>query len=50
MTKPTIELADVVRRFIRPYQEQFGHLMLPSHRRACQDIVACMTEHMGGQR
>ena len=50
MTKPTIELADVVRRFIRPYQEQFGHLMLPSHRRACQDIVACMTEHRGGQR
>jgi hypothetical protein len=49
MTKPTIELADVVRRFMGPYQEQFGHLMLPSHRRALQDIAACMTEAMGGE-
>ena len=50
MTKPTIELADVVRRFMGPYKEQFGHLMLPSHHRALQDIVACMTEDMGGER
>ena len=50
MNKPLIELADVVRRFIGPYKEQFGHLMLPSHHRALQDIVACMTEDMGGER
>jgi hypothetical protein len=50
MNKPQIELADVVRRFIGPYKEQFGHLMLPSHYRALQDIVACMTEDMGGER
>ena len=50
MTKPLIELADVVRRFIGPYREQFGHLMLPSHRRALQDIAQCMTEAMGGGR
>jgi hypothetical protein len=49
MTKPTIELADVVRRFAGPYKQQFGDLMLPSHHRALQDIVACMTEEMGGE-
>lgn len=49
MNKPQIELADVVRRFLDAYQEQFGHLMLPSHYRALQDIVACMTEDMGGE-
>lgn len=50
MTKPTIELADAVRRFIDPYMKQFGPLMLPSHHRALQDIAACMTEAMGGER
>lgn len=50
MTKPQLELADVVRRFLDPYKEQFGDLMLPSHRRALQDIVTCMTEAMGGER
>jgi len=50
MTKPTIELADVVRRFLGAYQEQFGDRMLPSHHRALQDITQCMTEAMGGGR
>jgi len=50
MTKPRIELADVVRRFLGAYQEQFCDLMLPSHHRALQDIVQCMTETMGGDR
>jgi Zn finger protein HypA/HybF involved in hydrogenase expression len=50
MSKPQLELADVVRRFIGPYKEQFGNLMLPSHRRALQDIAGCMTEAMGGGR
>jgi len=50
MNKPLIELADVVRRFMGPYREKFGDLMLPSHHRALQDIVACMTEDMGGER
>lgn len=50
MSKPQLELADVVRRFMGPYKEQFGHLMPPSHHRALQDIVACMTEAMGGER
>ena len=50
MNKPQLELADVIRRFIGPYKEQFGHCMLPSHHRALQDIIACMTEAMGGGR
>ena len=50
MTKPQLELADVVRRFIDPYKEQFGDIMLPSHHRALQDIAQCMTEAMGGGR
>jgi len=50
MNKPQLELADVVRRFVGPYKQQFGHLMLPSHHRALQDITRCMTEAMGGGR
>ena len=50
MNKPQLELADVVRRFAGPYKQQFGHLMLPSHHRALQDIAGCMTEVMGGGR
>ena len=50
MNKPQLELADVVRHFAGPYEAQFGHLMLPSHRRALQDIAKCMTEAMGGGR
>jgi len=50
MRKPQLELADVVRRFLGAYQEQFGDRMLPSHHRALQDITQCMTETMGGGR
>jgi len=50
MNKPQLELADVVRHFAGPYEKQFDHLMLPSHRRALQDIAKCMTEAMGGGR
>jgi hypothetical protein len=50
MRKPQLELADVVRRFLGGYQEQFGDRMLPSHHRALQDIAQCMTETMGGGR
>jgi hypothetical protein len=49
MRNPQIELADVVRRFRGPYQDQFGECMLPSHHRALQDIAQCMTEAMGGE-
>ena len=44
------QLADVIARFITAYQQRFGDVMLASHQKALQDILACMTEAMGGQR
>jgi len=43
-----LEVADVFRQFGPSYLERFGASMLPSHRRAIEDIVACRTEAMGG--
>ncbi len=43
-----VELADIFRRYGPDYIDRFGSKMLPSHRRALQDIVACRTEQMGG--
>lgn len=45
-----IELADVVRRFKDRYVDQFGHLMMPSQKKALADIAACMTAEMGGHQ
>ena len=50
MARYKLELADVVRRFQDAYEEQFGDLMLPSQRRALNDIADCMTAAMGGGR
>lgn len=43
------ELAEIFRLFGGDYLEQFGERLLPSHRRALQDIAACRTELLGGQ-
>jgi len=43
-----LEAADVFRQFGPSYLEAFGEGMLPSHRRAIEDIVACRTQAMGG--
>ena len=43
-----IEVADVFRRFAQPYLAAHGAAMLPSHRRAITDILACRTEVLGG--
>ena len=45
-----IELADVVRRFKDRYVDEFGHLMMPSQKKALADIAACMTAEMGGHQ
>ncbi len=50
MSNSPIEIADVFRKFIEPHNKQFGHVMLPSHRRTISDILGCMTEVMGGGR
>ena len=43
-----VELADIFRRHGPDYIKHFGTRMLPSHRRAIHDIIACRTEQMGG--
>jgi hypothetical protein len=50
MKDKPIELADVVRRFKDEYLARFGHLMMPSQKKALTDIAACMTAQMGGHQ
>jgi hypothetical protein len=44
-----IEFADVFRRFAADYLAAHGASMLPSHRRAIEDILNCRTTALGGQ-
>jgi hypothetical protein len=43
-----LELADIVRATGEVYQRLHGASLLPSHRRALRDIVACRTAALGG--
>jgi hypothetical protein len=43
-----IEIAEVFRRFADDYLSAHGATILPSHRRAIADILACRTEALGG--
>jgi Putative transposase/Transposase zinc-binding domain len=43
------EVADVFRRYGHEYLDRFGQDLLPSHRRAIGDLLACRTEALGGQ-
>jgi hypothetical protein len=42
------EVADILRRYGEGYLQAFGEAMLPSHRRAIQDILSCRTPARGG--
>ena len=42
------ELADIFRRHGTAYRQKYGKRMLPSHRRAMEDIENCRTEALGG--
>src|SRR5271166_4951634 len=44
-----IEVADVFRRFAADYLSAHGASMLPSHRRAIENILDCRTAALGGQ-
>jgi hypothetical protein len=44
-----VEVADVFRRFAADYLSAHGGSMLPSHRRAIEDILNCRTAALGGQ-
>jgi predicted Zn-ribbon and HTH transcriptional regulator len=50
MNNPSIEVADVFRAFWPQYQEQYKDSILPSHLKVASDIMACMTEEMGGSK
>lgn len=41
-------MAEIFRRYGPDYIERFGSKILPSHRRAINDIICCRTEQMGG--
>ncbi len=41
-------LAEIVAKYGKNYLNKFGDRMLPSHKRALTDILACRTEAMGG--
>ena len=43
-----VEVAEVFRRFAPGYLAAYGVAMLPSHRRAIADIMACRTAALGG--
>jgi hypothetical protein len=44
-----LEVADIFRLHGPDYRARFGDRMLPSHRRAMQDIEQCRTATLGGQ-
>jgi Putative transposase/Transposase zinc-binding domain len=44
-----LEVADIFRLHGPDYRARFGNQMVPSHRRAMQDIEQCRTESLGGQ-
>ena len=42
-------LADILRQYGTDYLAKLGSRMLPSHKRAMQDLTRCRTPEMGGQ-
>jgi hypothetical protein len=44
-----LEVADVLRQYGPAYLDQFGAQMLPSQRRAIEDLQRCRTAALGGQ-
>ncbi len=50
MHENTIEIADVFRQFWPQYEQQHGNHILPSHRKAVSDILACMSGELGGHK
>jgi predicted RNA-binding Zn-ribbon protein involved in translation (DUF1610 family) len=44
-----LELADIFREYGPVYRAKYGERMLPSHKKALEDIVCCRTNALGGQ-
>ena len=43
-----IEMAEIFRQYKEDYLSKYGDRILPSHRRAIDDIIACRTPALGG--
>jgi hypothetical protein len=43
-----LELADIFQKYGPEYLQLYGDKMLPSHKKALEDIIGCRTEAMGG--
>ena len=43
------EMADILRAAVPEYLAKYGERMLPSHKRALNDIVLCRTRPLGGK-
>ena len=48
MTRPAIELADVVRSFGPAFETAYGHTLSPAQRQAVRAITRCRTAALGG--
>jgi hypothetical protein len=44
-----LELADIFRQYAQAYLQKYGKRMLPSHKKAIDDIIACRTDALGGE-
>ncbi len=48
LTRPVLEVADVVRRFSPAFLEQYGASLSPQQRRVLRDLPRCRTAALGG--
>jgi hypothetical protein len=44
-----LELADIFQQYGPAYRKRYGGRMLPSHKRAMDDIINCRTSALSGQ-
>ena len=48
MSRPTLEVADVIRRHGEAFLQKYGHWITPGQRRVLRAIVQCRTAALGG--
>jgi hypothetical protein len=48
MTRPPLEVADVLRQYTPAYLEALGHPVAPEQQRVLRDLVRCRTAALGG--
>ncbi len=48
MTRPPLEVADVIRSCYDEFLERYGTKLTPEQRRALDDVARCRTAALGG--